>query len=109
MDYNGVSKERAAEAWRRPLAALLLQMKSTYVTGGGLRHVHVWYTFILFAMHVTLLYKTEPNNLKKTDGKRKKGAGKRICSQPCRPVLPATPGGEGLTCSSGPGGWGAKL
>lgn len=85
MDYNGVSKERAVEAWRRPLAALLLQMKSTYVTGGVLRHVHVWYTFILFAMHVTLLYKTEPNNLKKTDGKRKKGAGKRICSQPCRP------------------------
>lgn len=29
--------------------------------GGELRHVHVWYTFVLFAMHVTLLYKTEPN------------------------------------------------
>lgn len=70
-------------AWRRPLAALLPQMKSTYVTGGGaFLNGRVWDTFILFAMHVTLLYKTESNNLKKMDGKKiGGGGGKERCKE----------------------------
>lgn len=53
--------------------------------GGAFLNGRVWDTFILFAMHVTLLYKTESNNLKKMDGEKKKGARKQICFQICTP------------------------
>lgn len=36
--------------------------------GGAFRNGRVWDAFMLFAMHVTLLYKTESNKLIKRDG-----------------------------------------
>lgn len=73
MDYNGVRKERAIEhletATCSPTTA---DEKYICNRGGAFLTGRVWDTFILFAMHVTLLYKTESNNLKKMDIKTKK-------------------------------------
>lgn len=78
MDYNGVRKERAIEcsetAIRSPTTA---DEKCMWNQGGAFRNGRVWHTFILLAMHVTLLYKTESNNLKKMDGQKKRNTRKR--------------------------------
>lgn len=88
MDYNRVRKERAIEhletATCSPTTA-----DEKYICnwgGGAFLNGRVWDTFILFAMHITLLYKTESNNLKKMEAKKKKGARKQICFQICMPA-----------------------
>lgn len=73
--------------------------------GGAFLNGRVWDTFILFAMHVTLLYKTESNNLKKMDGEKKKGARKQICFQICMPGAGGGGSNSEMQSEGGPGHW----
>lgn len=89
MDYNGVRKERAIERLETATCSpTTADEKYICNRGGAFLNGRVWDTFILFAMHVTLLYKTESNNLKKMDGKKKKKRkvqGSRSASRFARP------------------------